>query len=146
MTTTRHATLALLVCAGALAGCGGESATPTVARTTPAADVRAAETASRGDRTRDLTAANPGAGWLSAVSEAIETEPGRIEVSTTIVDPRGADGSAAARRALAICRAAQQLLVRGGVTSPHVSVLERDGSTFVLYGHPMVPKGECGEV
>jgi len=75
------------------------------------------------------------------VSNATETEAGRISVETTIVDPRGDAGSAEAESALEICEAAAAL---DGVT--YVNVMEADGTTFVLFGHPSVPEGECGEV
>lgn len=64
------------------------------------------------------------------VVSATETEPGRYEIQTSIVDPRGAAGSAEAVDAIAICEA----VVKLGAT--YVSVLEEDGTTFVVYGHP----------
>lgn len=75
------------------------------------------------------------------VTSAIEEEPGRIIVETTLVDPRGKDGSTEAKRALAIC---EMLAEKNDVD--YVSIKESDGTNWVLYGHPMVPKGECGEV
>lgn len=77
----------------------------------------------------------------SLVTKAQETEPGRLVVYTTIVDPRGEDDSVAAWRALRICNG----IVHGGGYE-HISVMEYDRTTFVLYGHPSVPVGECGEV
>lgn len=59
-----------------------------------------------------------------------QPEPGAWIISTLIVDPRGDDGSAEARLAIAVCERAVEL----GAT--RVSVLERDDSTFVVYGHP----------
>ena len=92
------------------------------------------------DRTAELQAAlSPDAAEL--VVAAAEPEVGRVNVETTIVDPRGDAGSAEAASALAICEAAAHL---DEVT--YVSVAEADGSTFVLYGHPSVPEGACGEV
>lgn len=77
--------------------------------------------------------------WPSVTSVA-ETEPGRIEIQTSIVDPRGTDGSAAAQEALDICRAA----VGAGAT--YVALFEADGTHFVLFGHPAVPASACSEV
>ncbi|WP_426735542.1 hypothetical protein [Glutamicibacter sp. 2E12] len=76
-----------------------------------------------------------------AITKAEETEPGRISVETSLVDPRAADGSAEAKQAIEICEAAAGL---DGVT--YVSVLEKDGTSWVLFGHPSVPTGECAEV
>ncbi|MGP9034897.1 hypothetical protein ACT17S_17730 [Glutamicibacter mysorens] len=76
-----------------------------------------------------------------AITKAEETEPGRISVETSLVDPRGEDGSAEAKQAIEICEAAAGL---DGVT--YVSVLEEDGTNWVLFGHPAVPEGECAEV
>lgn len=70
---------------------------------------------------------------------ATETEPGRIEVETSITDPRGGEGSTEAAAAIAICEAAVSL----GAT--YASVLEADGTTFVLYGHPSYGQ-TCTEV
>lgn len=76
-----------------------------------------------------------------AVTKAEESEPGRISVETSLVDPRGEDGSAEARQAIEICEAAAGI---EGVT--YVSVLEKDGTSWVLFGHPSVPTGKCAEV
>ena len=72
---------------------------------------------------------------LRAVSQMVtgveETEPGRWVVHTSIIDPRGDDGSSPeAQKAIAICEKAVEL---GAV---HVSVMESNDSTFVVYGHP----------
>lgn len=92
------------------------------------------------DRTADLQATlSPDTAEL--VVTAAEPEAGRVNVETTLVDPRGDAGSAEAESALVICEAAAHL---DGVT--YVSVAEADGTTFVLFGHPSVPEGECGEV
>lgn len=79
------------------------------------------------------------ASWTT-VSAVTETEPGRFEIQTSIVDPRGGDGSPEAQEAMAICEAA----VGAGAT--YVAVFEADGTHFVLYGHPSVPVGTCAEV
>lgn len=77
----------------------------------------------------------------SVVTKATEEEPGRISVETTLVDPRGGEDSPAAKQALAIC---EVLAAKTDVT--YVSVKEADGTNWVLFGHPKVPKGACGEV
>lgn len=80
------------------------------------------------------------------IASAIETEPGRIEITTTIVDPRGKNGSKPALDALAICEAAMPLT--RGHDPRYVRVNEKDGSAFVIYstiGGP-VPAGKCAEV
>lgn len=65
------------------------------------------------------------------VYEVTENAPGEWEVQTQdIVDPRGEDGSQAALDAIAVCEAAV------GLGATKVSVLESDGTTFVVYGHP----------
>lgn len=100
-----------------------ESATPTMAK----------------DISADVRDAAGAAG--EAITKAEETEPGRISVETSLVDPRGEDGSTEAKQAIEICEAAAGL---DGVT--YVSVLEEDGTSWVLFGHPAVPEGECAEV
>lgn len=92
--------------------------------TTPATSAPASPTGTV-DRTADVRAV---AG--DTVTSATETEPGRIEVDTTIADPRGGAGSAEAVAAIAVCNAVLSL----GVT--HVTVREADGTTFVVAGHP----------
>lgn len=89
------------------------------------------------DRTDEVTEGAGDDGGL--VTSATETEAGRIEVATSIVDPR-TEGSPEAASAVAICEAAV------AVGAEYVSVLEEDGTSFVLYGHPSVPAGECAEV
>lgn len=95
------------------------------------------------DRTEEMRSGNPGAAWLDSLIQADETEPGRVLVSTTIVDPRGDEGTVEAQSAIAVCEAAVALL---GDSAVAVTVYEEDGTTFVLFGHPSVPDGECGEV
>lgn len=80
------------------------------------------------DRTEEVRAAS--GDWAPSVHRAIETEPGRITVETTISDPRGENGSQQAQAAIAICEAAVSL------GAAHVVVYEADGTSFVLYGHP----------
>lgn len=118
--TATTATAALLL---ALAACSSGPSTTDPAPAPTSTDAAAAPTSV--DRTAELQQV---AG--DQVLKAVETEPGRIEVSTSIVDPRGDDGSAEAQAAIAICQAAV------GLGATYVSVLEEDGSTFVLYGHP----------
>lgn len=130
--------LALIAVAGMLlTGCAS-AAEPEVAPTVapvPSEDVAK-------DSPNDVTAELKKLAGTNAdaITLAEETEPGRISVETTLVDPR-TDGSAEAKEATAICEAASEL---DGVT--YVSVLEEDGTSWVLYGHPAIPKGECAEV
>ena len=120
----------------ALTGCSATAGPAPTVTVTVTADARPAPTVtvtvsaapdsmSDGDR---LTA-------LRAVSQMVtgveETEPGRWVVHTSILDPRGDDGSSPeAQKAIAICERAVEL----GAT--YVSVMESNDSTFVLYGHP----------
>lgn len=130
--------LALIAVAGILlTGCSS-AAEPEVA---PSVAPSPSETAAKAD-SKDVTAElkKLAGANAEAITSAEETEPGRISVETTLVDPR-TDGSPEAEEATAICEAATEL---DGVT--YVSVLEEDGTSWVLYGHPAVPKGECAEV
>ncbi|QIK83122.1 hypothetical protein [Sanguibacter sp. HDW7] len=114
-----------LALAVGLVGCSSEpDPAPPAAATTTSAEV---------DRTADVKRA---AG--DAVTRAVESEPGRFEVETTIVDPRGGEGSDEAKAALAICAAVVDL----GAT--YVRVLEKDGTTFVIYA-PAQYGEECAE-
>ena len=79
--------------------------------------------------------------YANLITSAEETEPGRIEVGTSIVDPRGADGSAPARQALGIC----QRIRNAHPDAQRITIYEQDGTTFVLYGHPMYGN-TCTEV
>ncbi|MDA3806221.1 hypothetical protein PED38_15585 [Clavibacter sp. CT19] len=119
--------LALLLGAG-LSGCSTEAAPAASAPATsaPAADSEIA------------TAAQALVG--GSVTAATETEPGRIQLDTTIVDPRGDDGSPEALQALGLCEQAKGI---PGVT--HVSIMEADGTSFVLAGHPSYGEN-CTEV
>lgn len=80
------------------------------------------------DRTSEVRAA---AG--EHVISALEVEPGRVNVATDLVDPRGENGSPAALAAISICEAVVKL-----PHVEHVTVAESDGTAFVLYGHPAV--------
>lgn len=163
----RHPAAALtpLALALALTGCGGDSETttdatdnassasastddtPNVAAQPTTADPSAAPDAdARNDQTKALLSLANGADWADSLTTATMTEPGRLEVATTLVDPRGDAGSPEAQEVIAICEAAVSLLEDQDVSDPYVSVLEDDGTTWILYGHPMVPEGECGEV
>lgn len=131
--------LAGAVLALALAGC---SSTPAPADT-PAPSETTAEAAEAPAASSDLTATVKTLADKDGdiITSAIEEEPGRIIVETTLVDPRGKDGSPEAKRALAIC---EMLASKDDVD--YVNIKEADGTSWVLFGHPMAPEGECGEV
>ncbi|MGX5715512.1 hypothetical protein [Arthrobacter sp. MAHUQ-56] len=93
------------------------------------------------DKTADFKTAKKKAPWLGKIKSVTETEPGRIRIETSIVDPRGADGGEEAKSAIAICQSVVSLF-----GPSYVSVLEDDGTNFVLFGHPTVPSGACAEV
>jgi hypothetical protein len=93
------------------------------------------------DKTADFKTAKKNAPWLGKITSVTEIEPGRIRVETSVVDPRGADGSEEARSAIAVCESVVALFGPN-----YVSVLEDDGTNFVLFGHPSVPSGACTEV
>lgn len=96
--------------------------------------------ATEGDRTQEFKDANVGAAWVDQVAAVVETEPGRIEVETTLTDPRGDSGSPESQSAIEICEAAVAL------SAEYVAVYESDGTSWILYGHPSVAEGECSEV
>ena len=93
---------------------------------------------------------SPTSELAGAVSAALADDPhvtgvessenGRVEVSTDLTDPRS-DNRAEAGQAMAICEAAAEV---EGVD--YVNVTESDGTSWVLYGHPSYPAGECTEV
>ena len=124
-----------------LAGCGSDAKGETTVTTEPTK----AEAFTTSDVTDELRAANAGAPWVQSVVIATQTEPERVVVETTIVDPRGDDGSDEARTAIQVCEATVTLLEGMGAGAPKVSIMEDDGTSFVLYGHPSYPGG-CTEV
>ena len=140
---------ALLAAAVALLLCGCSASAPQNASnaTTPAQTVVSqaaappdsipSATYSR-DRTADFKTAKKNAPWLGKIISVTEIEPGRIRVETSVVDPRGADRSEEAKSAIAICESVVALF-----GPSYVSVLEHDGTNFVLFGHPSVPRGAC---
>ncbi|UKA77333.1 hypothetical protein [Arthrobacter sp. FW306-07-I] len=93
------------------------------------------------DKTADFKTAKKNAPWLGKIKSVTETEPGKIRIETSLVDPRGADGSEEAKSAITICESVVSLF-----GPSYISVLENDGTTFVLFGHPTVPSGACAEV
>jgi len=93
------------------------------------------------DKTADFKTAKKNAPWLGKIKSVTETEPGRMRIETSLLDPRGADGSEEAKNAIAICEAVVSLFGPN-----YVSVLENDGTSFILFGHPSVPTGTCAEV
>lgn len=132
----KHSLILIPALALLLAGCS--SSATTEPSETPET-VKASAPEESNDVTADVKKAAGSAG--DAIIKAEETEEGRISVETTLVDPRGDDGSTEAKQAIEICEAAKDL---DGIT--YVSVLEKDGTSWVLFGHPAMPKGECSEV
>lgn len=68
-----------------------------------------------------------------------EQNGNQIEVKTSIVDPRGDDGSEEAEQAVAICREAREL-----DESASVLVTELDGTVFAKY-QPNAGDSRCSE-
>jgi len=116
-----------------------EEPTPEEPTETAEEETTAEEPTETIDRTAELLEAGGEQVWVDSITSATETEPGRIEIQTTIVDPR-TDASEEAASAVAACEAAVETL-----GAAHVSVLEEDGTSFVLYGHPQYGE-ECVEV
>jgi hypothetical protein len=133
-----------------LTGCSSSTPTTAANPATPA-QRPASQTAAAPDsipsystepnKTADFATANANARWVGHIKSVTETEPGKIRIDTSVVDPQAASGSEAAVTAIAICESAVALF-----GPSYVSVLEDDGTSFVLYGHPSVPKGACTEV
>ena len=73
--------------------------------------------------------------------ESIDSpEAGRVQITTNLTDP-GSATAAESLQALAMCEAAARV---DGVT--YVNVTEADGTSWVLYGHPSMPEGDCAVV
>lgn len=111
-------------------------ATPT---TSPAPTAEAAPAPDAAAYPIDRTAAAQAAYDTGVITAAAETEPGRWEISTTIVDPRVDGASQEGGIARGVCEA----IVALGATD--VVIYEEDGTTFVLYGHPSYGNS-CTEV
>ncbi len=146
MGVMRRSVIATIAAAAALtAGCSSSTA-ENVQAAPAASDALAAAQADDVDVTADLTAAGAGQPWAALITAATRTEPGRVEVETTIIDPRGGTtGSPEAQQARAVCEGALAWLQTRGAAEPKVSVMESNGTSFVLYGHPSYPGG-CTEV
>lgn len=140
---TAIAALLLTGCSSSAPQTAPTTATPaqTAASQTAAAPESIPSATNEPDKTADFTTANANAPWVGQIKSVTETEPGRIRVDSSVVDPRGTNGSEAAVTAIAICESAVALF-----GPSHVSVLEEDGTNFVLFGHPSEPKGACTEV
>jgi hypothetical protein len=117
---------------------GTPASVPTAETTAPAEPDAPAPNDS--DRTALVLAALPPE-LQALVITAEQPELGRLNVQTTIEDPRGENGSTAAVSALAICEA---LVAVDG--TEYISIFEADGTTFVLFGHPTLSPDGCTEV
>lgn len=139
------ATLALLLtgCSPSALQNASSAAAPTRATVSQAAVAPESipSTTNSRDKTADFKTAKKDAPWLDMIKTVTETEPGRISVQTSLLDRRGAEGSEESRTAIAICESVVTLF-----GPSYVSVLENDGTNFVLFGHPSVPTGACTEV
>ncbi|MEV8497148.1 hypothetical protein [Micrococcus luteus] len=87
-----------------------------------------------GDLAGQVQTAVSGIGHVKGVKSP---EEGRVEISTDLKDS-GDTGSADAQTAVKICETASKV---PGVT--YVNVTETDGTSWVLFGHPRYPAGEC---
>lgn len=87
-----------------------------------------------GDLAGQVQTAVSGIGHVKGVKSP---EEGRVEISTDLKDP-GNTGSADTQTAVKICETASKV---PGVT--YVNVTETDGTSWVLFGHPRYPAGEC---
>ena len=76
----------------------------------------------------------------------VDHRAGRLEIYTSLVDPRGDDGSPEAQQAIVICEAGVEFMSQDAEEDPTISVYEADGTNWILYNHPAVEAGECGEV
>lgn len=112
---------------------------PEAAPTTQVTTIAASPSFAEQDVTADLQEAAPDQADL--VTAATATEPGRLQIDTTIVDDRD-NGGDDADDALALCNAGLTLL---DVDSPYVAVMENDGTNFVIAGHPSYGD-ECTEI
>lgn len=136
---------ALLLC-GCLASAPETSSNPTTPVQTTVSQAAAPPdsipNAAHGrDKTADFKMAIKNAPWWGNIKSVTEVEPGRISVETSLMRPRDAEGSEDAKSAIDICQSVVALF-----GPRHVSVLEDDGTKFVLFGHPSVSGRSCAEV
>jgi type IV pilus biogenesis protein CpaD/CtpE len=108
------------------------TATPTpIATPSPTPTAEQADAApAPADVTSQVRDASPS--LESYVKTATSPEAGRITVETSLIDPRGEAGSPEAVLALQLC--SDVVANMSGVS--YVSIMEDDGSSWVLYGHP----------
>lgn len=114
-----------------MSGCGSDTeAVRTPPAVAPSSVAQSTVNDAKTDRTAEVKAALP-ADLAKTVKTATQTEPGRLQIDTSLVDPRGDAGSPAAKQATAPCEAAVEEF-----SEAHVSVMEDDGTSWILYGHP----------
>ena len=110
------------------------TATPTATMSpapTPTSEIAPAEVAPAPvDMTAEVRDASPP--LESYVKSATSSEAGRVSVESSLVDPRGDNGSAEAVLALQLCN--DVVANMSGVS--YLSIMENDGTTWILYGHP----------
>ncbi|MBE7325995.1 hypothetical protein IEQ44_15200 [Nocardioides sp. Y6] len=142
------AALSLLVLSGCASGADPAEEVAPVATPAPSQEATAgAKTKANPGRkiAKRVAKIEPGATWHSEIESIDVTEPRRAEVHTSVVDPRGADGSPEAQQARSICLAVVSVMNDQGIADPSVTVFESDGTSFVLHGHPAYPE-PCTEV
>lgn len=142
---------ALTLAALTITGCSG---TPTPAETVTVTEtVTAIETVTAAaptvtitatvDTTSDMPAdptqgfldANKREPWASKIIDVEQTGADSFRVRTSIVDPRGRDGSPEASEAIRICRATIEFAQAAGIEKPGVHVAEADDTVFVVFDY-----------
>lgn len=121
--------LALLVLAGCSAPVADTAASVEAVTPVPIASAPTAPPSDPSDITAEVKAVAPD--LESYVVSATVTEPGRVTIESSLVDPRGEDGSPEALLAIQLCN---DVVGLGEIS--HVSIMEKDGTTWILYGHP----------
>ncbi len=142
-TRTLVAVCALTVLA--VAGCSSPQSAPDTGAAAPSViSVPAAPSASATFATDLAGPVNEALSNVDTVSGIEQTGSASVQVNTTIVDPRGEDGSAEAAEALAVCETAAAAV--DGIQS--LTVNEADGTGLALYrtdAGTLGPSGECFE-
>lgn len=102
------------------------TAEPTTAEPSPTAEETLLE---------KLKSANSTEPWLSKVLTVTQVSADQVDVETSIIDPRGDEGSLAAVEAIEVCGAVVEVLEAEGESRVKIFVYESDGSTFAYAGN-----------